>query len=240
MPTAAAKPGSLAEAVVALQGELPHVTKGSRAEIKDNQGNTTRVYTYVSLGDLYEALIPVMQKHGLSFTCVPERVPDMNAVMAVGVLRHGPSGESDRGYWPIRGENAQALGSSLTYARRYLACAMTGVVADEDDDGAAEKRAPGHSGSDAPPPPPPPENPDLFPPLTADPSEQAATDTLLTDLRQFAYEQEPKKDLAWITAKWRTERGNFPVDRLREVHPDALEPLYQQWVEHRRTQGVTP
>jgi len=35
------------------------------------------------------------------------------------------------------GVSAQAVGSALTYARRYTLCALLGVVAEEDDDGNA-------------------------------------------------------------------------------------------------------
>lgn len=239
MPAAKApEHASLAAAVVALQGQLPHVRKGNTAVIEKRDGTFSHSYSYADLGDIYEALIPVMQRHGLSFTCAPELVPGMNAVVAVGILRHGPTGDADRGYWPIRGENAQALGSSLTYARRYLACAMTGVVADDDDDGAAEKRAPGHGGSEAPPEPPT-QDPDRFPALAENDGEKGATESILQDLRMYAYAQEPTRDLAWITAKWRAERGNFPADRLEEVHPDEIEPLYQQWHQH-MTQKQTP
>lgn len=243
-PPAAAYPDpidhpSLAAAVVALQGGLPRVSKGHTANIMDRAGTTVQyAYSYADLADCYDAIIPVMQRHGLSFTVVTERSPDpgRDTIMAVGLLRHGPTGETDRAYWPIRGENAQAQGSSLTYARRYLLCAMTGLVADADDDGAAEKRNPAPAESQAPPDVPQ-ENPERFPLLATDEAEKAATDTILTDLRDIAYRQDPTRDLTWITAKWRAERGHFPVSRLHEVHPDAIEPLYQAW--HARMQGTS-
>jgi ribosomal protein S20 len=48
------------------------------------------------------------------------------------------SGEKVSGEYPLpTGGSPQALGSAITYARRYCLCAVTGVAADDDDDGAA-------------------------------------------------------------------------------------------------------
>ena len=37
----------------------------------------------------------------------------------------------------LKDQTMQALGSAITYAKRYSLCAMLGIVADEDDDGQA-------------------------------------------------------------------------------------------------------
>lgn len=134
MPTAATKPAAtLAEALVALQAELPTVSKSKTATVPTKSGGQYS-YSYADLADVTAAAIPLLVKHGLSFTSRSRRCED-GSYELVGVLRH-TSGEADEGALPIRGGDMQALGSAITYARRYLLGCMTGIVTDDDDDGA--------------------------------------------------------------------------------------------------------
>ena len=52
-------------------------------------------------------------------------------------LAHATTGEVLEGVMPLLldKQNAQGLGSAITYARRYSLCAVLNIVADEDDDG---------------------------------------------------------------------------------------------------------
>ena len=123
----------LAEALVAFQAEMPVVHKGKTAKVDTKSGPGYR-YTYADLADVMAAAVPVLTRHGLSFTTQPRHV-DGNSYELVGVLRH-VSGEADEGALPIYGRTPQEIGSSLTYARRYLLGCLTGIVTDDDDDGA--------------------------------------------------------------------------------------------------------
>lgn len=124
---------NLAAALAAFQAEVPNVHKGKTADTGKYK------YRYADLADVASAAYPVLAKHGLSFTARPEFV-DGSGFVLVGVLRH-ESGESDEGVLPIQGRDAQAIGSSLTYNRRYLLGCMTGIVTDEDDDGQRAAKA---------------------------------------------------------------------------------------------------
>jgi len=53
---------------------------------------------------------------------------------------------------PVTGGTPQAIGSSLTYGRRYLLGCMTGLVTDDDDDGQAAQSTPRKSKPAAEPP----------------------------------------------------------------------------------------
>jgi hypothetical protein len=125
--------GSLAEALVELQKELPTVPKGKTAKVKTKTGADFS-YAYADLADVTAAVTPLLTKHGLSFTCLPRRCED-GVYELVGVLMH-VGGDSIDGALPIRGGDPQAIGSAITYARRYLLGCLTGVVTDDDDDGA--------------------------------------------------------------------------------------------------------
>ncbi|HET6917296.1 MAG TPA: ERF family protein [Acidimicrobiales bacterium] len=119
---------SLAAALAAFQAEMPTVSKDRTAKVG------TYSYTYAGLADVMHAAIPLLTKHGLSFSCCPRRSPQGDYDL-VGILLH-ESGETLEGCLPIQGTKAQEIGSSLTYGRRYLFGCITGLVTDDDDDGA--------------------------------------------------------------------------------------------------------
>lgn len=124
--------GELAKALVKFQQELPKVPKDKTARMGSYS------YTYTDLATLTHTVIPLLTKHGLSFTACP-RATD-NGYELTGVLLH-TSGESVEGSLPIYGRQPQEIGSAITYARRYLLGAMTGVVTEDDDDGRAAVKA---------------------------------------------------------------------------------------------------
>ena len=129
---------NLAAALAAFQGEMPTVAKTKRANVGQY------AYTYADLADVTETASPVLSRHGLAYAGSARHV-EGGRYEVVGILSH-ESGEQRDGALPIVGGNAQQIGSSITYMRRYLFGLMTGVVTDNDDDGhlasAAPKRKP--------------------------------------------------------------------------------------------------
>lgn len=128
--------GELAKALAAFQAECPRVGKGSTA----NAG--TYSYQYADLAEINAVILPLLGKHGLSFSAKPTLV-DGRFVLAY-TLRHS-SGESDEGMYPLPDPtkaSPQQIGSNISYARRYAFCAVTGVApGGDDDDGAAAQPA---------------------------------------------------------------------------------------------------
>lgn len=134
MPTEAPVPqlDQIAAALAAFQAEMPTVPKSHTATVKSDKGSYS--YTYAGLADVSEAAMPLLAKHGLSFSTLPS-----NGVLT-GMLLH-KSGQSLTASLPINGNTPQQVGSSLTYMRRYLLGCMTGVVTDDDDDGQLAQQA---------------------------------------------------------------------------------------------------
>lgn len=122
------KPG-LAAALAAFQAELPRVAKGAAVDAG------TYTYTYAELDEVSAAVLPMIAKHGLSFSAKPTLNQAGRFVLAY-TLRHA-SGERDDGEWPLPDKGSpQQLGGHITYARRYCLLAVTGVApGGEDDDG---------------------------------------------------------------------------------------------------------
>lgn len=130
--------GALAKALAAFQAEMPTVAKSKKATVKSDKGSYS--YTYAGLAEVTHAALPILSKHGLAFVCIPE-IHERGPVLT-GVLLH-TSGESLRGSLPIATSGTpQQTGSAITYARRYLFGAMTGLVTEDDDDGQLAARKP--------------------------------------------------------------------------------------------------
>lgn len=130
--------GEIATALAAMQAEMPVVPKAQRATVEMKNGGSFS-YTYASMHDVTRIVYPLLAKHGLAFTCAPQVRPDGTATID-GILIHS-SGESITSSLPVFGRTAQEIGSSLTYARRYLLGCLTGVVTDDDEDGSLANNA---------------------------------------------------------------------------------------------------
>ena len=117
---------NLASALAAFQAEAPKIAKGNTAD------TGTYKYAYADLSDISEKVLPLLGKHGLSFSAKPCLTDDGRLVLRY-LLRH-VSGDSDGGDYPLPSGNPQQIGSAITYARRYTLCAITGVAPGGDDD----------------------------------------------------------------------------------------------------------
>lgn len=128
-----ADPKSLDEALLMLQADPPVLTKS-----KDGQVGNQRT-KYADLVQVNKQVLARLNELGLVWKCAPDLIPDgahpLRFVLRYE-LRHVPTGEFERGVFPLLGSTPQQHGSAMTYARRYALLAVTGIAAeDEDDDG---------------------------------------------------------------------------------------------------------
>jgi len=116
----------LFKALAGFQSEVPVIHK-------DTNGYG---YTYADLPQIIEKITPFLKKYELGFTQI------VNGNELVTIVFHYPSGQSIEGSATIapadfKGMNYyQALGSAITYLRRYSLSAMLGLVTDKDVDAA--------------------------------------------------------------------------------------------------------
>lgn len=103
---------------------------------------------YADLSAVVEAIRAPLAEHGLGFVQIPEitRVTDKEFAVAVTTVIIHESGQTLSGTvtMPVTETRPQAIGSAITYARRYGLSSMLGVVTKEegdDDAEAAEGRA---------------------------------------------------------------------------------------------------
>lgn len=120
---------NIAKALAAFQQEVEQPTKdASNPHFKSN---------YVTLDSVVDVINKLAGKHGLSYTQMA--TTDESGAGVITIIMHS-SGE-----WlefppfilPVDRKNAQGVGSSITYARRYSLSAAFGIASDVDDDGNA-------------------------------------------------------------------------------------------------------
>lgn len=127
------KTENLAHALAVLQTRLPEIKKSQEAKIQSDRGKYS--YSYADLAQITKELMPILGELGLSFSAKPT-ILDGQFVL-VYTLRH-VSGAEDQGIYPLPATGTpQAIGSAITYGRRYCLCAITGIAPEDDDDGAA-------------------------------------------------------------------------------------------------------
>ena len=89
---------------------------------------------YSDLPCIVEACKSALLKNNLVVT---QSTTLLNGATLLVTTLHHTSGQWIRGYYPVTAVKAdpQAMGSAVTYARRYALSAMVGVVSEDDDDG---------------------------------------------------------------------------------------------------------
>jgi hypothetical protein len=115
----------LAAALVAFQGEMGAVPKGSVNPFFKSR--------YADLADVKREASPVAWKHGLAVTQFPTTVDGEPGLLST--LVHSSGQWKEESAKLLAKPDPQGQGSGLTYMKRYAYCAILGIVADEDDDG---------------------------------------------------------------------------------------------------------
>jgi len=127
---------AFAAALAIVQSNMPQVGKDKSASIRSDKGSYT--YKYADLASILDAVSPVAAAQGFSFMATPTLSAAGAFVLRYCLLHKG--GHREGGEYPLPDPSRstpQQIGSAITYARRYVYCAMVGVAADEDDDGRA-------------------------------------------------------------------------------------------------------
>lgn len=123
------KVDALTKAMVKVQAELKPAIKDS-----DNPFFKSK---YADLPAVVHVSRKLLTDNGIAVYQVTD-MDEQGRTHIVTQLTH-ESGQWIRGKYPVNPvkQDPQAMGSAITYARRYAYCAMVGIVTDEDDDGNA-------------------------------------------------------------------------------------------------------
>lgn len=122
------------EAMARLQPALPRITKHGRIVVQGTVRNT-----YAKLEDIDEEIRPLYTGEGFSISWNTRQSQVGTTVL--GTLRHigghAEPYEITLPHDPSGSKNSiQAVGSTVSYGRRYLLCSMFNIITvDQDDDG---------------------------------------------------------------------------------------------------------
>ncbi len=120
----------LATAMAAAQGELENASK--------NAANPHFKSKYADLAEVLNTVRPVFAAHGLSIVQMPSFADGVAHVETI--LMH-KSGQwiSNTASAPVGKQDAQGVGSVITYLRRYSSAAFAGIAQEDDDANASIK-----------------------------------------------------------------------------------------------------
>jgi len=123
----------LAAALSKAQGQIKGAVKDSK--------NPFFKSTYATLASVWDACRDQLASNGLSVVQCPEETT--LGITIETILCHS-SGQwiSSKYTMPVGKGDAQAVGSAITYGRRYALSAMVGISPDEDDGNAATAQPP--------------------------------------------------------------------------------------------------
>lgn len=121
----------LTAALSAFQGEISQPKLNKEVSVTTKAGRQYK-FKYADLAECVKSAAPMLAKHGLAVT----QIMLANGYL-VTLLSH-KSGQWIKSVVALAYEKLdgfQALGSAITYLKRYSYCAILGIVADADDDG---------------------------------------------------------------------------------------------------------
>lgn len=205
-------------------GKLADALAKAQAEMKNaplNKVNPHFKSKYADLAAIRDACMPALCKHGLSVTQVTGMVEGQFVLRTR--LMHS-SGEWVESVYPLPLDigKPQAMGSAITYARRYCLAALAGLSAEEDDDANAAQGA----GNATPAPRPTPTanvrrgNPQD---IRQQQAPQAAPDLLQTYLKQIQG-QNTEADLK----AWKSRHLEEIKAQLSDQEREALNSAYAE------------
>lgn len=124
-------PASLDEALLMLQADPPTLVKDKRGQVGNQKTK------YADLVQVNTVVLSRLNALGCVYTTKPIlRAEDPKFVLRY-TLRHVASGTEESGEYPLKlSENPMQMGSAITYARRYVLLAITGIAAEDEDDDA--------------------------------------------------------------------------------------------------------
>lgn len=115
----------IAKAFIKAQTEMANAIKGSQNPFLKNK--------YADLNSVREAVLPVLNKHGIAVLQPIVQENGKNYVKTTLLHESGQTIESLTEIIYAQKDNAQAQGSGITYARRYGLQSLVCIGADDDD-----------------------------------------------------------------------------------------------------------
>jgi len=185
---------------------------------------------YATLPGVLQSVRPLLAKHKLAVCQTPE-LHDGKLVLKTRLLH--AEGESIESVMPLpESANMQALGSALTYARRYALTCVLGCAGDEDDDGNEASKPSAKTAKASTPTPSSPKAQPSQPPANGagddvafpDGIDDSVDDIALSDWESFVVpsgklagkrlDELDEKQATWFCTRWAAKREDDKPFRL--------------------------
>jgi hypothetical protein len=124
--------GQFSTALMKFQKSTPRVAKDKTAKVPTKAGGSYE-YKYADLSTIWDSIRGIMADNELSVVQSPTSQTGEQALTTLIIHSSGEWVE-DTMKLTIVQDSPQGQGSAITYARRYMLCAMLGIVADDDTD----------------------------------------------------------------------------------------------------------
>jgi hypothetical protein len=130
--------GKLAKALAAAQGAFRNPARNKTVKVRTRTGAAYE-FSYATLDTILEMARPVLAANGLAvWQGVGAHGEGAGVVVTVRTRLAHESGEwLEDAISAKTSPEIQAIGSTITYLRRYAYCANLGIAAEDDDDGSA-------------------------------------------------------------------------------------------------------
>lgn len=136
-----AKPKAMVEALMAAKKEFKPLLK--------NRVNPFTKSRYADLAAVLESIEEPLAKHGFMIL-QPFKFDEKDRFVIETKLAYVHGDGLSTVYELPKNADSQAMGSAITYGRRYSLCALLSLAADDDDDGEASKVKPANGGAHKP------------------------------------------------------------------------------------------
>jgi hypothetical protein len=123
---------NISKALVNAQAEMSNAKKDSLNPFFKSK--------YADLNSVREAILPILNKHGISVLQPTKNIDGKNFIRTILLHETGESIESDTEIIYSKQNDAQSQGSGITYARRYGLQSFVCLGADDDDGNSSSKK----------------------------------------------------------------------------------------------------
>lgn len=119
------KIGNLAKALAAVQSQLNPAAKDAK--------NPFFKSTYATLNSIWDSCRDLLADNSLAIAQL-NQIHEHGVVIETVLMHESGEWISGEMFLPLSKNDAQGMGSAMSYGRRYGLAAIIGIVADEDDD----------------------------------------------------------------------------------------------------------
>jgi hypothetical protein len=125
----------LLPALCAARAAFGPIPKNQTAFVKSDKGSYS--FQYADLGAILDVVTPPLTANGLLLVFGLHNTPDGKLEVSSRVYHCASSQYLENTLSAPKPSSATAIGSLITYLRRYTSCPLLGVCAEEDDDASA-------------------------------------------------------------------------------------------------------